>query len=434
MLLCVLSYGVYTFTKLRKANMKKSNEPSQTWGEKRQLSSVDPSLERLFNQSLRSQLTRQLKGDAFASSQVLIEHCCAVVERLLAKTQTHEQLVSVFADFSQSLIELYQSLDLTEQETTYSYVNATGLVMAVKDAVSTVNDIYRVKAFIRALKYTLDDAESQSSQPLHLVYPACGPFAPLVLPLLCYVKKHNTHQRPLKITLIDIQSGAEKVLKRTVESLGLDLHSVDVLCMDVMDYKPSLPIDILVIEAMQHGLSKEGHLSFMRHLAPFLSADAYLLPKEIVVNAILAVPQREFVEQWQEQERSHSSFINEQIEAERINLGPIFTLNLDTLKQMTTMPLGNGFDLIEAGQVTIPQNVDDMPKRILLLSAKLHVDGQEQVAQYDSGITHPLADMSVCIDFKPHASEPDDLLAKGGDKLKFYYKLCGMPSFLPTIA
>ncbi|BBN80753.1 hypothetical protein PA25_07380 [Pseudoalteromonas sp. A25] len=411
-----------------------SRETQSLMSKTHELSSIDPSLAKLLNQSLRDQLSRQLKGDAFASSEVLIKHCCKLVECLLAKTQTHEQLVECFADFSQSLIELYQSLELTEQETTHSYVNATGLVMAVKDAVSTVNDIYRVKAFIRALKHTLDDAESQSSQPLHLVYPACGPFAPLVLPLLCYVKKHNTHQRPLKITLIDIQPGAEKVLKRTVESLGLDLHSVDVLCMDVMDYKPSLPIDILVIEAMQHGLSKEGHLSFMRHLTPFLSEDAYLLPKEIVVEAMLAVPQREFVEQWQEQERSHSSFINEQIEAERINLGPIFTLNLDTLKHITTMPLGNGFDLIEAGQVTIPQNVHDMPKRILLLSAKLHVDGQEQVAQYDSGITHPLADMSVCIDFKPHASEPDDLLVKGGDKLKFYYKLCGMPSFLPTIA
>ncbi|NOU52350.1 hypothetical protein HG263_17655 [Pseudoalteromonas sp. JBTF-M23] len=398
-----------------------------------ELSSIDPSLAKLLNQSLRDKLNRQLKGDAFASSELLINHCCKLVECLLANTQTHEQLVDYFADFSQSLIELYQSLELTEQETTHSYVNATGLVMAVKDAVSTVNDIYRVKAFIRALKNTLDDAESQSSQPLHLVYPACGPFAPLVLPLLCYVKKHNTYQRPLKVTLIDIQPGAQKVLNRVVGSLGLE-HSVEVLCMDVMDYQPSQPIDILVIEAMQHGLSKEGHLSFMRHLAQFLAKDAYLLPKEIVIEAILAVPQREFVEQWHEQARSHSSFINAKIKAERINLGPIFTLNLDTLKQMAIMPLGNGYDLIEAGQVSIPHNVDDMSKRILLLSANLHVDEQEQVAQYDSGITHPLADMSVCIDFKPKASEPDDLLVKGGDKLKFYYKLCGMPGFLPTIA
>ncbi|RRS09603.1 hypothetical protein EAG18_05535 [Pseudoalteromonas sp. J010] len=414
--------------------MKKSNEPSQTWGEKQQLSSVDPSLERLFNQSLRSQLTRQLKGDAFASSSVLIKHCCSVVETLLAKTQTHDQLVAVFADFSESLLELYQELALPEEEVTHSYVNATGLVMAVKDAVSTVNDIYRVKAFIRGLDKVLSKVEGQSQEPLHLVYPACGPFAPLVLPLLCYVNAHNRYQRPLKITLIDIQPGAKKVLERTVESLGLGTDNIEILCMDVMEYKPSEPIDILVIEAMQHGLSKEGHMSFMRHLATFLADDAYLLPNEIVVEALLTVPQREFVDQWKEQERSHSSFINEQIRADRISLGTIFTLNITTLKQLAIMPLGDGFDLIEANQVTIPHNVEDMSKRILLLSAKLFVDDEEVIDQYDSGITHPLADMSVCIDFKPKASEPDDLLVKGGDKLKFYYKLCGMPGFLPTLA
>ncbi|MFC3151629.1 hypothetical protein ACFOEK_11385 [Litoribrevibacter euphylliae] len=400
------------------------------------ISSIDPDLERLFNQSLRAQLEQLTNPSCDGSiNEMLVSHCCTLVDSVLSDTElAHEKWVDLFFAFSDALLTIYKQTELTEEEINTSYLNATGLVMAVKDAVHTVKDIYRVKAFLRGLDQALTQATSQGKPDLHIVYPACGPFAPLALPLICYLNEKKPDHVRLKLTLIDIQPGAIKVLRRVADSMSLSDDILEILCMDVMDYTPSRKIDVLVIEALQHGLTREGHMSFIQHLSQFLAIDALLLPEEIKVNAILAVGQKEYCDQWRGQERSHSSFVDTDIQNDRINLGTILTLNRETLMRLQRVPLGEGFDLLEAGQVLIPKDVSDIDQRILLLAVTAKVFGEEWVNEYDSGITHPRPDMSVCIDFKPRIPEADDLLVKSGDTLKFYYKLCGTPSFLPTLA
>lgn len=400
------------------------------------ISSIDPDLERLFNQSLRAQLEQLTNPSCDGSiNEMLVSHCCTLVDSVLSDTElAHEKWVDLFFAFSDALLTIYKQTELTEEEINTSYLNATGLVMAVKDAVHTVKDIYRVKAFLRGLDQALTQATSQGKPDLHIVYPACGPFAPLALPLICYLNEKKPDHVRLKLTLIDIQPGAIKVLRRVADSMSLSDDILEILCMDVMDYTPSRKIDVLVIEALQHGLTREGHVSFIQHLSQFLATDALLLPEEIKVNAILAVGQKEYCDQWRGQERSHSSFVDTDIQNDRINLGTILTLNRETLMRLQRVPLGEGFDLLEAGQVLIPKDVSDIDQRILLLAVTAKVFGEEWVNEYDSGITHPRPDMSVCIDFKPRIPEADDLLVKSGDTLKFYYKLCGTPSFLPTLA
>ncbi len=73
---------------------------------------------------------------------------------------------------------------------------------------------------------------------------------------------HKSAWPLLKITLIDIQPGAVKVLNRLIELMGIAEHVHQVFCMDVMEYHPDHSIDILIIEAMHHGLTREGHLHF----------------------------------------------------------------------------------------------------------------------------------------------------------------------------
>ncbi|EGQ7784187.1 hypothetical protein NB550_21045 [Vibrio parahaemolyticus] len=396
---------------------------------------VDPTLEQLFNRLLRQQLAIDPQSAGLSQTDALRQACVSLVEALIHQPEAaHKNWVALFGDLADKLVTVFQQSNLTEQEQGSSYINATGLVMSVKDAIHTVKDIYRVKAFLRGLDQALQSSAFTNQENLHVVYPACGPFAPLLLPLICYYQSTNPHGPLLKITLIDIQPGAVKVLNRLIELMGIAEHVHQVFCMDVMEYHPDHSIDILIIEAMHHGLTREGHLHFLLHLRQFLSEQALLLPEQITVEAALANPQREFVEQWQDCDFSHSRFIQEGIRSERIELGEIFKINRETLNQFNEMELGSGFRLLEAGQVQIPRNIPDIHNRILLLSVKLGVFGQENVDQYDSGITHPRPEMSVCVDFRPKAAEPDDLLVKGGDKLKFYYKLCGAPGFLPTVA
>mgnify|MGYP000754531727 CR=1 FL=1 len=399
-----------------------------------QPSAIDQGLQRLFNQSLREQLHACMNSaDEPEHRSALKTALNELTETLLQQPDTdHEQLVERFASANEQLLVSYKQVELTEAETHSSHINATGLVMAVKDAIHTVNDIYRVKAFIRGVDQALSTRDTDS--PIHLLYPACGPFAPLLLPLISHYQQQGTGPQQLRITLIDLQPGAVKVLNQLVDDLDIRSYIEDIRCMDVMDYRPTQPIDVLVLEALQHGFTREGHLSFARHLSQFLSPGALMIPEKISVQASLNVGQREYVDQWKDKPRTHSSLMDTTIQQERTPLGEVFTLTLDKLRKLNVIPLGDSAELVECNQVKIPTGVSNINKMCLLFSVTATTFGQEQIREYDSGISHPLYDLSVCIDFVPRVAEPDDLLVKSGDKLKFYYKLTGTPGFLPTIA
>lgn len=394
---------------------------------------IDRGLQQLFNQSLREQLNACMEdADQSAHQNALQQAMAALTETLLQQDTCHEELVERFAATNEKLLACYKNAALSEEESHNSYINATGLVMAVKDAINTVNDIYRVKAFIRGIDQAL--AHHTENRPLQLLYPACGPFAPLLMPLISYYQQRNIGPQQLRITLIDLQPGAIKVLSQLVDDLGLGDYIQAIHCMDVMDYQPDQPIDILIMEALQHGFSREGHLAFARHLSQFLSPDAIMVPEKLTVNAFLNVGQREYIDQWTAQERTHSTLVDPAIQQERTPLGEIFTLTLDSLRNLNVIPLGDSAELVECNQIRIPTDIENIEKKSLLLSVSATTFGQEQIEEYDSGISHPMYESSLCIDFVPQVPEPDDLLVKSGDRLKFYYKLTGTPGFLPTIA
>ncbi|MBY4678830.1 class I SAM-dependent methyltransferase [Marinobacterium arenosum] len=399
-----------------------------------QPSAIDKGLQQLFNQSLREQLHACMSDAEQPEHQSALKTAMAALTELLLHQPDadHQQLVQQFAQANAQLATSYAQAELTESENNSAFINATGLVMAVKDAIHTVNDIYRVKAFIRGIDQAL--ASREANHPIHLLYPACGPFAPLLLPLISYYQQRDIGPQQLRITLIDLQPGAVKVLNQLVDDLDLRGYIHEIRCQDVMDYQPEQPIDVLVMEALQHGFTREGHLAFARHLSRFLSPDAIMIPEKISVTASLNEGQREYVDQWSDQERTHSSLMDPAIQAARTPLSEIFTLTLDSLRKLNVIPLGDSAELVECNQVRIPTGVSNINKQSLLLSVTATTFGQEQILEYDSGISHPLYDLSLCIDFVPQVPEPDDLLAKSGDKLKFYYKLTGTPGFLPTIA
>ncbi|WP_417551924.1 hypothetical protein [Marinomonas fungiae] len=396
------------------------------------LSSVDPRLQDICNQSLRDQLSALIQPANDRNEQVLNQSLNSLVDNILSKNLNHDQLVELFLPAYEQLLCCYKNTELTESDKSLSYINATGVVMSVENAVNTFRDIYRVKAFIRGVHQALEAQEKKSV--IHVLYPACGPFAPLLLPLISYYAKQGIGHNKIKITLIDIQPGATKTLQKLVEELGIEDYIEAIVCDDVMAYTPKHKIDMLVMEALQHGFTREGHMAFARHLVPFLADDAIMLPEQINVNATLAVGQREFVDQWQEHSRAHSDFLDNRIMDERTTLGTVFTLTLDSLRKLIILPLGNGMELIECNQVQIPRDIENVEQKSLLLSVTAKVYDQEYIDEYDSGITHPLFDMSVCVDFIPRSPMPDDLFIKRGDHLKFYYKLSGSPGFLPTLA
>lgn len=144
---------------------------------------------------------------------------------------------------------------------------------------------------------------------------------------------------------------------------------------------------------------------------------------------------QEFVEQWQE-EGKHVSAVDmtPAIIGARIDLGEILHLTSASALQLPEKVLDEHTRLIECGEVVLPELPTSMTKPLLIICTHINVFGHESIGEYDSGITHPLPDMHVCVNFVPHDAKPGDLLVKSGDKLKFYYRLNGLPGFMATLS
>ena len=271
---------------------------------------------------------------------------------------------------------------------------------------------------------------------IRIAYPACGPFAPLLLPLVSYYERYGVWSPDrLKITLVDIQEGAVKSLKSLVDAYQLQGYVEDIVCCDAIDYESDTMFDLVVLEAMQHGFSREGHLRIASHFSRLLKEDGFFIPSTITIGAMLNVAQREYVEQWNaELDEQECRKLMEEVRHERTDLGTILSVTADSLRNADWQILDAQTRVMECATVQIPHLEENYNKQTLSIYSRIEIFDGETLGEYESGITHPLPDMQVCINFEPADSQPGDLLASSGDSLTFYYCINGLPGFLVTRA
>lgn len=401
----------------------------------------------ILNQLLRDQLAPSLPVQVEQSSvtsspsqqQSLISTANAAISEILKnapfeRALLHDKLSELF--YQQKAI--YQAADIDPALRKLQFITHCGLIMSPDNCITTQLDDLRVRAFVRgidqAITDKLTDKSDSEQRPLHIVYPACGPFAPLLMPLLSHYKsQHKYTAQQLQVTLIDLQQGAVESLAELVEAMDVGGYIHDIQCLDAISWQPDLMgVDIVVLEAMQHGLSREAQFGIARHFARLLGPKGCLVPQKITVTAALNRSQREFVEQWQGAKYLSSAEMNQTIKAERTVLGEIFSLTAQSLLELPERILDENTTLIECGKVSIPTLPQNNDEQTLLLCSQIQVYGDEYLDEYDSGITHPLPDQQVCINFSPREDRPGDLLLKSGDGIQFFYRMNGLPGFLAT--
>lgn len=329
---------------------------------------------------------------------------------------------------------IFEQADIPSGLRTRQYITSCGLVMSPADCITTQKDVLRVNAYIKAIDQAIKNLRRTFEGQLHIVYPACGPFAPLLLPLIAYYHQQDLYdESELCVSLIDMQQGAAISLEYLIQELDISQYINGIYCQDATGFISELPIHMVVLEAMQHGFSREGHFSIARYFANTMEKDGVLIPEEVSVRAVLAIGQEEFNEQWEVSGKivEEQHMLQEYID-KRIELGEVLRLNLTSLRSLTEMKLDADTALIECNTLDIPQIEKNASKQILLLCTRINTYGEEYIGEYDSGITHPLPDMNICINFEPKETRSGDLLLKSGDQLKFYYRLNGLPGFLPT--
>lgn len=378
--------------------------------------SYHPSLLASLNQQLRT----SLKTPAKISAGEWPERITNVFSESVCQVINDSPALPVFQQCFQELTGFYCSLDIPAPLRQRQFINKNGLVMSPDYAIRTVLDSVRVSTFWQALSNILPQ---YAERECHLVYPACGPFAPLLLPVLHFLREQQRLPEKLEVTLIDIHPAAAQSLQALVEATQLD-SVVQVLCQDACDYRAEHgSVDILLVEAMQHGLSREGHLNICQHFAPLLAEDALLLPEKVSVRAVLTQAEDEFP--------AEPRAVGDK-NTQRTDIGPVLELSRDTLRQLNLLRLDDGSELIRCLQVKIPEDLDTSVEHILLLTTEIQVHQDLSLPEYASGITHPLPDLSVCIGFEPRNPQPGDLLIKPGDSILFYYRKQGLPGFLPV--
>ncbi len=376
-----------------------------------------------LNQNLRQQLATRnapLITLEQRQEQARAALTAAVASRELGRAAFSKELNKCY----EALTSIYTSLDLPPEQRSLQYINRHGLVMSPDYCIKTITDTPRVGAFWQALEPLIGVDANTAGKPQHLVYPACGPYAPLLLPLLYSLKQEERLNPQLKVTLIDVHPAAAHTALELVRLCGL-ADQVDVLCLDACEYQAELgSVDILLLESMQHGFGREAHLSICQHFESLLAHDAIMVPENISICAVLAKSTEEYP-----LDKRDTSIAN----SGRIELGSILEVNRHNLLQLQTLELDGGNSLVECDQVKIPDDIVDAKDYILLLTTRIKVSENCWIEEYESGISHPLPDLSVCIGFTPNVYKPSDLLATPGDSLKFYYRKLGLPGFLPTL-
>lgn len=384
-----------------------------------------------INGSLREQLRQRLQPAMPAAiNRPQPESLSPLIrfgEALLSDTTTPDDLQQCAESAFAQLNAIYERTPIPQRERRRRFIHATGLVMAPDHAIHTLKDVVRVRSFVRSLHAAIQKSTDNADGCLDVVYPACGPFAPLVLPLLAYYNHFHTPERKLTVTFIDIQPGAVQALNAIVDQLQLRTYVAAIHCLDAVTYKHPTPFDIVVLEALQHGFSREGHMQIAMHFAHQLKENGTLIPARIHISAALTQSQREFVSQWQHP-RSTTASVTTDIG--RISLGNILTLDKTFLTQLPP-PDPFGSELLACGTIEIPRLRHAPATYVLIICTQIEVDDQHRIDEYASGITHPLPDLQVCVNFTPQDKRQGDLLVSEGDRVQFYYCMNGLPGFLP---
>lgn len=370
------------------------------------------------------------------STMTLEDSAILAVESALSNHGSLAELEAHLGELFQQCLKEYRRCFIPAPLRKRQYVGQAGLIMSPDQCLTTLLDLRRVRAFWRACDHAIRDqiADRNATPSLRIVYPACGPLAPLLLPLLSYYHRNQQQDmQALRVTLIDVQPGAVTSLQHLVEKLGLGACVDEIHCGDALDYRPQQPVDILLMEAMQHGFSREGHFAMVRHFAGYMAVTGVMLPERISLQAVITEGQAEFVEQWQTPTAASDSTPLLAKRDIRIPLGEILSVTRETLAQVSAQKIDDATSLIPCGEVDVPPLSKEIKHPLLLICSQMQIYRDEALAEYDSGITHPLPDFQVCINFVPRDAREGDLLVRSGDRLKFYYCQNGLPGFLATV-
>ena len=204
---------------------------------------------------------------------------------------------------------------------------AGGLAVSPHLATRCLTEVFRTVQFLRGVYAGIGVAMQRfPGERVRILYPGCGPFATLLLPL---TSQFGPEQ--IEITLIEAQPQSARAVRRLIDALDLNAYFTDVIQGDALDYQhpPGRPYHMIVLEVMQGALAREPQAALTLHLRPQLAPGGIFIPQKISVDACLTSQARENFATLERRDALGFPMDHSDLARQRMPLGRLLTLNSD---------------------------------------------------------------------------------------------------------
>ncbi|MEO5646709.1 MAG: hypothetical protein ABIQ56_00020, partial [Chitinophagaceae bacterium] len=237
-------------------------------------------------------------------------------------------------------------------------------------------DLARTRKFLQGLKQALHLLlQQESSRPIQVLYAGSGPYALLALLVCSFFKKGE-----VEFTVLDLHSASVESVKRLVNGFGLEHFFPEIIVADATQYKweKALPLHMFIVETLQTALQNEQQVTIAAQIAPQLAPGGIMIPERIEVTAVLVNTElRHALQLSLEPDESGGKPI--------VDIGLVINLNKDSAIHAANT-ITEPFAPVN---FSLPSEFL-RPPYTLELHTTITVFGQEQIKDFDSGLTMPI--------------------------------------------
>lgn len=246
-------------------------------------------------------------------------------------------------------------------------------------------EVFRTQQFVRGAYAAIQVARRRfPEQRLHILYPGCGPYATLILPLATQFSPAD-----FQVTLVDVHEPSVTAVRQLVETLGLDDFIHDIVQADAMTYSPPAdqPFHMLVLEVMQGALAREPQVALTLRFLPRLVPGGLLVPGRITVDACLTSRDREDFGTLIRRDPDGFPVDHSDLTRARIPLGQLIALQAGSGWTLAHEQPCEG-DTLPPVTIQVPPRPPEIDQFMLLTRVEVHPPFT--IAEYQSDVSHPV--------------------------------------------
>lgn len=246
-------------------------------------------------------------------------------------------------------------------------------------------EVFRTQQFLCGMHAAMHAARQRfPGQRLHILYPGCGPYATLVLPLTTQFSPAD-----FQVTLIDVHEPAVVAVRKLVQALDVADYVSDIVQADAMTYQPPAGqhYHLLVLEVMQGALAREPQVALTLRFLPWLLPDGLLVPARITVDACLTSQTHENFATLVRRDPDGFPVDHSDLARRRIQLGQLIALDVDSGRTYH-YEQPDAEETLPAVTVRVPSRPPGIDQFMLVTCVDVYPPFS--IVDYQSEVSHPV--------------------------------------------